>query len=108
MYVHPKHLGTDEQFMFHQTEARFDPGSIWLCNLIDRHPSTSPLTARHGRQNGLLTSSAIDDQQVPISCSSRSLRAASVRRKRARARQIRTIAGIFRTGASNQFIDVPD
>jgi len=40
---------------------------------------------RHARQNGLLTSSDIDDQQVPISRNSRSLRAASSRRSCARA-----------------------
>ncbi|MDB5875884.1 MAG: transcriptional regulatory protein [Ramlibacter sp.] len=41
----------------------------------------------HGRQNGLLTSWAIDDQQVPMSCNSRSPSAARSRRRRARARQ---------------------
>src|SRR3981081_4797833 len=50
----------------------------------------------HARQNGLLTSSAIDDQQVPISRSSRSLRAARSRREfssRERARPPNSNAG---------------
>jgi hypothetical protein len=59
----------------------------------------------YARQNGLLTSSAIDDQQVPISRSSRSLRAASSRRERTRARQIRTVERIFRTRTTNGFIN---
>jgi hypothetical protein len=45
-------------------------------------------SACHTRQNGLLTSSAIDAQQVPISRNSRSLREASSRLEWARARQI--------------------
>jgi hypothetical protein len=45
-------------------------------------------SACHARQNGLLTSSAIDAQPVPISRSSRSLREASSRLEWARARQI--------------------
>jgi hypothetical protein len=26
--------GTDEQFMFYPTRAQFDPGSVWLRNLL--------------------------------------------------------------------------
>jgi len=60
------------------------------------------------RQNGLLTSSAIDDQQVPISRSSRSLRAASSRRACARARQIRTVERIFRTRTASALVNALD
>jgi hypothetical protein len=55
--------------------AQFDPGSIWLRRLMletgrdSRAPGGGrPESGRcHGRQNGLLTSWAIDDQQVPMS-----------------------------------------
>ena len=30
----PLDPGIDEQFMFHPTRAQFDPGSIWLRNLM--------------------------------------------------------------------------
>jgi len=87
---------------------------------FDHHPAPKPFCSRkttcpvgaafsaglvHARQNGLLTSSAIDDQQVPISRSSRSLRAASSRRERARARQIRTVERIFRTRTTDELIN---
>jgi hypothetical protein len=65
-------------------------------------------SACHARQNGLLTSSAIDAQQVPISRSSRSLRAASSRLEWARARQICTVESIFRTRTTSELIDVLD
>ena len=63
--------------------------------------------ACHGSQNGLLISLAIDDQHVPMSCSSRSLRAASSRRKRARVRQSWTIARMRRAKAPDELIEIP-
>ncbi len=30
----PLDPGIDQQFMFHPTRAQFDPGSIWLRNLM--------------------------------------------------------------------------
>jgi DNA-binding transcriptional LysR family regulator len=58
----PLDPGIDEQFMFYPTRAQFDPGSIWLRNLmlqtgrgLDR-PKRRSAQPCHGRQNGLLSS----------------------------------------------------